>query len=163
MIGKGWGSGTQSNRDSQRQHMRDKKEMCLEEVPPAVYGAALCRALRWACALELTLHKEEGMEAQGADVRTRQGSRAIATRLHIFPQSILVPLHQLTGPNEGVGGGAAEEEGRGALCVGSCLLGPLQWQTPHRQPRSQGRRRQASLCVWLRQPSMAHFIESPGC
>ena len=86
--------------------MRDKKEMCLEEVPPAVYGAALCRALRWACALELTLHKEEGMEAQGADVRTRQGSRAIATRLHIFPQSILVPLHQLTGPNEGVGGGA---------------------------------------------------------
>ena len=43
-MGKGWGSGTQSNRDSQRQHMRDKKEMCLEEW--GVVDSAL-QEMRW--------------------------------------------------------------------------------------------------------------------
>lgn len=45
------------------------------------------------------------------------------TRLYVFPKSTLVPLHQFTEPNVGAGGGAAEEEGRGAATCGELPSG----------------------------------------
>lgn len=46
------------------------------------------------------------------------------TRLYVFPKPTLIPLHQLTEPSVGVGGGAAEEEGRGAAMCGELPSGP---------------------------------------
>lgn len=84
------------------------------------------------------------------------------TRLHVFPKSALVPFHQLTEPNEAVGGGAAERED-GSTVRGELPSAPPSVADSTQATRSQGRQRQARLCEWQREPSVAHFIESPGC
>ena len=78
------------------------------------------------------------------------GSRAAVTRLYFFPKSTLVPLHQLTEPNVGAGGGAAEEEGWGAAMCGELPSGsPLSGRHHTGNPgRRADKGRQGCVCGW---------------